>query len=150
MHDRVLDVGVKRLARGDAPLHELDRPPGDLRVDHPALVQIVHPKRAALLALAPFHDVLELCAGRFRCRVRGPQRLVGRARNAIPLVEALVVRQAPVVPPDRHFPLRQTFESPADRDGVGARANRKAPGHDRRSARRALRLDIEIGEARTF
>jgi hypothetical protein len=134
-----------------------------------ALLEVVDDSLAALLALAALHDVLEARARSLRRGLGRPERFVGRARDAIPLVEALVVRQSPLfaaqVPlaagrgrvagareqlGDRHFPLRQTFDTAADRDRVSARADREATGQDRRATRRALRLDVEVREPRAF
>lgn len=47
MNQRERNIRVERLAGGHAPFHEIDRPPGTLRVDEPALVEIIHGKFAA-------------------------------------------------------------------------------------------------------
>src|SRR5206468_1970297 len=51
---------------------------------------------------------------------------------------------------NRHLPLRETLEAAADRDGVRAGPNGEAAGHDRGSARRALCLDVEVGQPHSF
>jgi len=60
---------------------------------------------------------------------RASQRLVASARKRFG---------------DGHFPPRQAIKAGADRHGVRAGTNRKAPGHDSGPARSALRFDIEI------
>jgi hypothetical protein len=96
MHLRIRDVGIERPASTDAAFHEIDRPAGNFGVNQPALVEIVNRNGAALFALAAFHDRLERRASGLGRRIAGPEGLVGCARNAVPLVEALVVRQSPV------------------------------------------------------
>jgi hypothetical protein len=50
-------------------LHEVDRPSSDLRVDQSTLVQVIDDNLAAPFALAAFHDVLEIGAGRLSSRL---------------------------------------------------------------------------------
>jgi hypothetical protein len=169
MHLRERDIGIERLAGPYAAFYEIDRPSRDLGVDQPTPVEVIDTDRAALLALAAFHDLLERDAGRFGRGVRGPGGFVRRPRNAVPFVKTLIVRQASVGAAKMPFaesrcgvadagqklcngdlPLGQTFKSLADRDGVRAGADREAAGHDRRSTRRALRFDVEIGQPRAF
>src|SRR5204863_6121753 len=103
--------------------------------------------------------VLELGAGGFGGRFRRPEGLVGSARNAVPFIEALVVRQAAILAAEMPFaerprsvsgggkrlgdgdlPLCQPVEASADRHRMRAGTNGKASGHQRRAARAALRL----------
>src|ERR1700683_67369 len=51
---------------------------------------------------------------------------------------------------NRDFPSRQAVELAAERNRLRAGAEREAPGHDRRAAGGALRLDVEIGEPHTL
>src|SRR5208282_5707428 len=88
---------------GNAALDEIDRPPGAFRVDQPALRQIVDGEVSALLPFAALHDVLKWDARGLCRRLRGPEGLVRRARNAVPFIEALVVRQPPLLAPQMPF-----------------------------------------------
>ena len=60
-------------------------------VDQAALVEVVLSQVAALFALAALHRVNERRAKRLRPRLRWKHGFVRRARNAVPLVEALRV-----------------------------------------------------------
>src|SRR5262249_46037486 len=51
---------------------------------------------------------------------------------------------------DRAFPARQAVGATADRDGLGSGPDRVAPGQERRTARRALRLGVEVQQAQAF
>ncbi len=140
MHLGIGDVGVERPVRGHASLHEVDGAVGAGLIDGPAPIQVVDRHLAALLAFAAFHDRFGRNAGGLRPRVVGPDRLVGGARDAVPLVEALVVGQAALGAAqmplaahaggvarrrqglgDGHLPLGQALQPAADGHGMGAR-----------------------------
>jgi hypothetical protein len=161
------DISVERFARGDAALHEIHGPASDLGTDKAALVEIIDNEFSTALAFAALHDVHERDAQRLGRGLRRPEGLVGRARDAIPFIETLVVGQAALIAAqmpfsesggriagsgkhfcDGHLPLREPFEPAADRHRVGAGTNGKASGQNRRAARRALRFDVEIGQPR--
>jgi hypothetical protein len=150
VNKRIGNVGVERFPLRGAALHEINRQPGDLLVDQPALFHIVDRDVVSVLALAPLHDVHRGRAGRRRLRTVGPESFVGRARNAIPLVEAPPVGQplwnAAEMPlaerpgriagggkrvRDRDLPARQAVELPAEGNRLTRRLRR------RRAARRA-------------
>lgn len=97
MHERESNIRVEWFPRLRAPFHEVNHPPGNLRVDQAALLQVIDFKLAALFAFAAFHDVLERGAHRFGRGCRRPERLVCRAWNAIPFVKSLGVRQPPLI-----------------------------------------------------
>src|SRR4051812_24609609 len=87
----------ERFLRFGLALHEGDGALRDLGIDQPALLEVIHLQRSALLSLASFHQLLrrhDLVGVSWRA---GPKRLVGRAWNSIPFVESLVVRQPPVL-----------------------------------------------------
>ena len=100
---------------------------------------------------------------------RRPHRLVVGARDAVPLVEALMGGEAllgaaemPLAPHargvalrrqqlrDGDLPLRQPVRGAADRDFVGPGPDREAARHQRRARRRALRLDVEVEQPHAF
>jgi hypothetical protein len=96
--------------------------------------------------------------------LHGPQYLVGGPWAPHGLVEAKVDRtsavrvaaQVPLAPHprrvpgigqrlgDRHLPARQPVRATRDRHRLRPRANGMASGHEGRSARRALCLDVEV------
>ena len=149
--------------------HEVDAAPGQFAIDQRALLQVVDLDRLRRGALLPFHQVFRPGIGMHRLavdeRVVAPVAFVGRVRNSVPLVKALIGREATFgvaempfavggsgIAPGRQgfgdgdFPLRQAVQRRVDRHRAVAGAHRVATRHQRRAARRALRLDIEVGQ----
>src|SRR5262249_19702867 len=91
--ERERHVSVERLSCLGAAFHEVDRAPGELRVDQSALLEVVDDDFAALLALSALHDVHEGNARRVCGMLRWKHGLAGGPREAVPLAETLVVRQ---------------------------------------------------------
>src|SRR6476646_8988213 len=133
MHARERHVGVERLTSANIALHEVDGATRDLGIDQTTLIEVVHLEFAALFAFTAFHDVRKRDSRGLRRRFRWPECLVGRSRNAIPFVKALVIRQAAIFAAEvpfskmsgavpnagkqlgnRHFPLRESLEATAD------------------------------------
>ena len=103
-------------------------------------------------------------------RLHRPHDFVGGSRAPDSLVEAEVHRAAAIriaaevpLPPHprgvpgvrqrlraRHFPAREAVRSAGDRNRLGAATDRMTPGQQRRTARRALRLDVEVQEPQTL
>ncbi len=167
--ERERHVGVEGFAGIHAAFHEVDRPTCNLSIDQATLLEVVDDNLTALFALAAFHDMHEGDARRLRTWLRWKHRLVCGARNAVPFVKTLVVRQSPLfaaeVPfaevgggiadteqhfGDRHLPLCQSLRCARQRYEMRARADRMTPGHQTRTAGSALRLDVEIRQPRAL
>ena len=149
--------------------HEVDRALRDFVIDERALLEAVvhHLSRGG--TLLAFVDVGPLNAA-FRVAVEHfPGRLVARVRDAIPLVEALVrgepalgVAEMPLAEHARgvsgigqhlshgDLPLDEAVNTSTERDRTIAGTDRVAAGHDRGPRRRALRLNIKVGQAQAL
>ena len=171
VHQRVIEVAVERLVVLDRLLHELE---GALLVFEVAGLlgfhgELLVQQRSAALALEAFVHVGKAVALRHVMRIRRPHAFVVGAQRAVPFVEAVVGREAAVfgadVPLavdrrgiagfrqdrcDGALPGDDAAAVAAERDGVVAGPDREASGHQRRTGRRALRLDDIMGELGAF
>jgi len=100
-------IGEEGFSRLRLAFHERDRPPRDFGVDQPALFEVVHFYLAAVLTLAALHELFRWhdprrIAGRAR-----PQRFIRRARDAVPLIKALIVRQTAIVAAEVPFAVER-------------------------------------------
>ncbi|MCY1399838.1 hypothetical protein D9M71_149050 [compost metagenome] len=179
VHEGEGNVGKERFAGLRIALDECRGPVGDLFVQGAFAGEIELLDLARGLALASLVDVLRrdpflvpalLAADARRYAVAlvgvGPHDFIVGTWHAIPLIEALVGREArfaaaqvPLAPdaggiaPGRQqfrqgdFPERQAIRRADTRHLVGTGADRETPRHQRRTGWSALRLDVEVGQA---
>ena len=162
VHQRVVEIEEKRLARRHAALHEIET--ALLIFEIAGLFhfhgELLREDRLYAFALAALVHVRIAVALRNVMGVFEPHAFVVGAQRAVPLVKAVIRRPSPVLRPD--VPLPQTtrhvsgrgqnfgdgFFPPHDAAGVAAQcnrmvagANRVAAGHQGRTGGRALRFD---------
>src|SRR6516165_9694696 len=171
VHQRVIEIEEKRLARGYAALHEIETP---LLIFEVAGLfhfhgELLRQDRLYALALAALVHVRIAVALRNVMGVFEPHAFVVGAQRSVPLVKAVIRRPAPVLRPD--VPLPQTARHvsgrgqnfgdgllpPHDTAGVAAQYNRMVagadripPGHQGRTGWRALRFDDVVCQLDTL
>ena len=182
MHQRKRYVGIERLARTCVALDEFHGAVRDLRLHGSAIIQVQFRDLPSYLTFARFINGFGLCDLRvpslvvadrwphaFRLVQGWPHRLVVGARDAVPLIKALMrgeplfgAAKMPFAPHtggvalrrqqlrDGDLPLRQPVRDAADWDFVGAGTNGEAARHERGSGGCALRLDVEVEQAHAF
>ncbi|MNZ40180.1 hypothetical protein D3C78_576880 [compost metagenome] len=154
------DLGVQRALAGEVELLDLAR-----GFPLACLVDVLRRRKLlvpALLAAKGRRHAVALVGV-------GPHHLIVGTWHAIPFIEALVggearfaAAQVPLAPDpggislpgqqlrEGDLPQRQTIRRIAVGYPVGSGADRETPGHQRRTGRSALRLDVEIGQAHAF
>ena len=162
VHQRVIEIKEKRLARRYAALHEIET--ALLIFEIAGLFhlhgELLRPNRFYAFALAALVHVRIAVALRNIVRVFKPHAFVVGAQRAVPLVKAVIRRPAAVLRPD--VPLPQTRRNvsgcgqnfgdgllpPHNATRVAAQCNRMVagadripPGHQGRTGWRALRFD---------
>ena len=93
MQLRKRHVGEEGPLGAHVPVHELVRSPRKLRVDPAAHFKVVGFYIARPIAHTALHHVRLFDYGGIESHRAGKHRLVGRARNTVPLIEAAVLRE---------------------------------------------------------
>ncbi len=159
------EIDEEGLSCFDLSAHEVDGPIGQIAINQRPIVEVIDAHRGRGSASGAVHHVGGRDARLGESRQGGVDGLVGRVRHAVPLVEPLVRREAALGSSEmplaehprgvprvrehlghRDFPLHEAVDALADRNRGVAAADRVAPRHQRRARRRALHLDVEVGQ----
>ena len=100
-------VGEEGLARLHAALHEVNRALGHLAVDQAARVMVENFDVARFRSLLALHDVRDVDDLRIVAVAGQEHRFVHRPRDAVPLVEAAVGRQASLAVAEMPFAVER-------------------------------------------
>ena len=156
-------VGEKRLFAARLSTHEVDGFVGEFAVNQTTFRKIIRRDVIRGLSDKSLHDVGHVDDGRVEAVSAGEHRLIGGARNAVPLIKAALVRKPAITVAEmplteharrvtgvlqnlrkRALPrvnaLRQSCRNRLNSAG----ANRMPPCHQRGASRHAVAFDIEV------